>query len=171
MCYYDGKRFHEAATVATAQLLGEPAQSAWLMRTTDLYFPGRRKNELIRIDQGKAQSLHFTSPPLEKGKPLDYGITALAKSKRGGLWMAHYAGVSYTDGTNFRWINDKSMHFDGVSKYMHVRSILEDSKGRVWIGNNGIGVQLLKGIPSSTFPKRWDFLKATFLRYRDCQPP
>lgn len=165
VCYYDGKRFHEVATAAPAQLLGEPAQSAWLVRTTDLYFPGRRKNELIRIDQGKAQSLHFTSPPPEKGKPLDYGITAIVKSKRGGLWMAHYAGVSYTDGTNFRWINDKSMHFDGVSKYMHVRSILEDSKGRLWIGNNGIGVQLLEGDSIVHFSEKMGLFKGDIFAF------
>ena len=26
---------------------------------------------------------------------------------------------------------------------LHIRSVLADSKGRIWIGNNGIGVLLL----------------------------
>lgn len=28
---------------------------------------------------------------------------------------------------------------------LHIRSVLADSKGRIWIGNNGIGVLLLEG--------------------------
>lgn len=36
---------------------------------------------------------------------------------------------------------------------IHIRSVLADSKGRIWIGNNGIGVILIKGETLTHFSK------------------
>lgn len=34
---------------------------------------------------------------------------------------------------------------------LHIRSVLADSKGRIWIGNNGIGILLLQGNSAINF--------------------
>lgn len=142
LCMYDGEKF----TPHNNGLLSHPINSenfaSWTMNETDLWFPGKNQTELIRIDNGIKYTINYPMQIPTKGPAVDYGITGFSKSRNGGLWISHYAGVSYFDGKTIQWINNQTMHFDGQSKYMHVRSILEDSKGRLWIGNNGIGVQL-----------------------------
>lgn len=58
------------------------------------------------------------------------------------------------------------MRYDGKSKYMHVRSILEDSKGRLWIGNNGIGVQLKEKDSIIHFSEKYNLFKGEFIRVK-----
>lgn len=40
-----------------------------------------------------------------------------------------------------------------VNERLHIRSVLADSKGRIWLGNNGIGVILKKGDAITHFSK------------------
>jgi ligand-binding sensor domain-containing protein len=142
LCCFNGNKFTADRNDFPTNILGDKQHAAWSLNRTDLWFPGKNQNELIRIDKGKIHTIKYPTQIPSKGNPVDYGITGFSKSKNGGLWIAHYSGVSYYDGKTFQFINDSTMHYDGESKYMHVRSILEDSKGRLWIGNNGIGVQL-----------------------------
>lgn len=142
LCCFDGTKFTAYTEGAPATMLVNEQYAAWRVSKTDLWFPGKNKNELIRVDQGKIYTLKYpTQIPLNEN-PIDYGITGFAKSKSNGLWIAHYSGFAYYDGITYQFTDDGKMHYDGKSKYLHVRSILEDSKGRLWIGNNGIGVLL-----------------------------
>lgn len=102
----------------------------------------KNKNEVLRISQGKIHTIKYPLQTASNGNSADFGITGFSKSKNKGLWVAYYSGVSYYDGKKMQLITDSTMHYDGKTKYVHVRSILEDSKGRLWIGNNGIGVLL-----------------------------
>jgi ligand-binding sensor domain-containing protein len=142
LCCFDGNKFTADRNDSPTNILGHEQQDTWSINGTDLWFPGKNQNELIRIDKGKIHTIKYPIQISSKGNSIDYGIIGFSKSKNGGLWVAHYSGVSYYDGKAIQFINDSTMHYDGKSKYMHVRSILEDSKGRLWIGNNGIGVQL-----------------------------
>lgn len=47
---------------------------------------------------------------------------------------------------------------------MHVRSIFEDSKGNLWIGNNGIGVLLHDGDSTINFSEAQDVMSPLSLR-------
>lgn len=142
LCCFDGKSFLTERQFFPFQIIGDKLDNAWSASSSDLWFPGKNKDELIRIENGKIHALKYPIKTLFKGNSMDMGITGFSMSKSGGLWIAHYSGVSYYDGKTYEFISDSTMHFNGKSKYMHVRSILEDSKGRLWIGNNGIGVLL-----------------------------
>lgn len=134
LCSYDGVNFN----VPEPDLPLNPGSVA----ATELWFPGNQRNQIIGIEQG---NIHVYQSPLivpEGENPANHGITGFSKGKNGNVWIAHYAGVIGFDGERSRHINNSTMHFDGKTRNMHVRSILEDSKGRLWIGNNGIGVQL-----------------------------
>jgi len=61
------------------------------------------------------------------------------------IWFATYAGVFGYNGSDFTIITDETLGYDRTVAPLHIRSILEDSKGRLWIGNNGIGVLLKEG--------------------------
>ena len=47
---------------------------------------------------------------------------------------------------------------------MHIRSVLADSKGRIWIGNNGIGVLLLDGNSTINFSEKHHLIHPTSKR-------
>ncbi len=142
LCCFDGSKFITDGKDFPSNNINNENYTTWSIKTTDLWFPGKNTNELIRIVKGKIHTIKYPIQIPSRGNPVDYGITGFSKSKNGGLWVAHYSGVSYYDGKAIQFISDSTVLYDGKSKYMHVRSILEDSKGRLWIGNNGIGVQL-----------------------------
>ncbi|MCI4671806.1 MAG: hypothetical protein MRZ79_26930 [Bacteroidia bacterium] len=71
------------------------------------------------------------------------GITNLIKDQ---LWFGTIMqGAIGFNGKQFERIVDESMDFDSGKEFFHIRSMLQDSKGNLWIGNNGIGVILKKG--------------------------
>ena len=132
LCGFDGLRFFSDNR--------QTAFGSGVMHNTDLWFAGNSRDEIIRINKGY---MHILKNPVEIPKdknPVNYGITGFSTGKKGGLWIAYYSGVLYYDGKTTGYINDSTLHLDGKSRYMHVRSILEDSGGRLWIGNNGMGV-------------------------------
>lgn len=80
-----------------------------------------------------------------------YATTSMARGKSGRVWFATYAAVFGYDGKSFTVIDDKSLGLNDSTGWLHVRSVFEDSKGRLWIGNNGIGVILHDGHAATRF--------------------
>ena len=169
LCCFDGNKFTAERNGSPTNILGNEQQAAWSINKTDLWFPGKNQKELIRIDKGKIHTIKYPIQIPSKGNPVDYGITGFSKSKNGGLWIAHYSGVSYFDGNAIQFISDSTMHYDGKSKYMHVRSILEDTKGRLWIGNNGIGVQLKEKDSIIHFSEKHNLIKGEIFQVKSPQ--
>ena len=62
------------------------------------------------------------------------------KSKNGTVWFGTYGALIGYNGSDFKVINDSSLGLNDETGHLHIRSIMEDSKGNLWIGNNGIGV-------------------------------
>ncbi|MBR5635830.1 MAG: hybrid sensor histidine kinase/response regulator, partial [Pseudobutyrivibrio sp.] len=58
--------------------------------------------------------------------------------KDGQVWIGGYSGVIRYDGTNFERLSTE----DGLTT---ARGMLEDSKGRIWVGTNDNGVVVLDG--------------------------
>lgn len=171
LCYYDGLQFHRVdSPKSTPSWASEPNHmTSWTIQPKDLWFPGRKIGELVRVENGKS---YFITYPIQipiNENPNEYSITGFSKSKEGGLWIAHYSGVTYYDGKKVNLINNESLKLDGVNEYMHVRSLLEDSKGRLWIGNNGIGIQLLENGRITHFSKDKNLVKGT--AYKVTSPP
>jgi len=137
LCRFDGKRF------ARANPLGSSLTTQ--ISDTDLWFPGDSPGSIVRVNR-RLLSVHdnVVRIPVTEN-PANYGITQVQLSRSGGLWVGHLKGVVYYHGNRSEVYNDSTFGFNGNSMYMHVRSLLEDSKGRLWIGNNGIGVQLKQG--------------------------
>lgn len=87
-------------------------------------------------------------PPDRRG---DYSVTGIDQSKEGRVWIATYGVVIGFDGESFTIINDDSLGHTEDTGYLHARCVFEDSKGRVWIGNNGIGVVMRDGENTTNF--------------------
>lgn len=103
---------------------------------------------------GNALNYHVFPLTVEEGDTWSFSVsTPFAKGKNGMVWFGTYSAVIGYDGTSFTIINNKKLGLTEATGYLHVRSIFEDSKGNLWIGNNGIGVLLYDGDTTINFSK------------------
>ena len=124
----------------------------WRSEKDDLWFKG--DDELINFNRferdfgvyrydGTALYYHAFPITVEESELWYYSVsTPFIKGKNGMIWIGTYGAIFGYDGVDFTIINNKSLGLNDTTGYLHVRSIFEDSKGRLWIGNNGIGVLL-----------------------------
>lgn len=72
--------------------------------------------------------------------------TDFVRSKNGMIWFGAYSELIGHDGNKLITHNNESVGLNGTTENLHIRSLMEDSKGNLWIGNNsgggrsGIGV-------------------------------
>ncbi len=142
---YDGK------TVQKHTVIGN-SENKWTKTDVDLWFDAGTRQGVYRYDGKKLNYLPFPNPKnITSGST--YAVTIISKGKNDMLWFGTYAGVFGYNGNEFTIINDETLRLTEDSEKMHVRSILEDSQGRLWIGNNGIGVMLKSGNSIINFSK------------------
>ena len=85
--------------------------------------------------------------------------TDFVRSKNGMIWFGAYSELIGFDGKKITTINNESAGLNGTTENLHIRSLLEDSKGNLWIGNNcgggksGIGVIKYDGKNFTHFSK------------------
>jgi ligand-binding sensor domain-containing protein len=139
------------------------SKNDWLLETGDLWFKedgsvGATELEaqpgVYRYDGRTFTYLAYPVPAyplLADGALNAYATTGIAKGKSGRVWFATYAAVFGCDGESFTIIDDKSLGLNEGTGWLHVRCVLEDSTGKLWIGNNGIGVILHDGIAATRF--------------------
>ena len=149
---YDGTRIKNHTDAETKSLpndfqnqSNEPLQGKWMKSDNDLWFEAGTKEGVYRFDGKELNYLAF--PPHKILNPYDnlFAVTGISKGKNNMIWFGTYAGVFGYNGSDFTIINDETLGFDRKIEALHIRSIFEDSKGRLWIGNNGIGVLLKAG--------------------------
>lgn len=116
-------------------------QNEWKKTDNDLWFNGGNKEGVYQYDGQKLNYLEF--PTQKVINPYNvYFVTDISKGKNDMIWIATYAGVFGYNGKEYVIINDETLKLKSETGELHIRSILEDSQGRLWIGNNGIGVLL-----------------------------
>jgi ligand-binding sensor domain-containing protein len=117
--------------------------------------------DYIKTEKNRTILLENPFIQLNVKNPKDYGITCFTNGKNDNVWIGTYSGVIGYNGKFHTKISDSTLGYDGKDEYMHVRSILEDSKGRLWIGNNGIGILLKQGDSIVNFSKKHQLYKGT----------
>lgn len=110
----------------------------WAKTDSDLWFNGGKGRGVYRFDD---QKLNYLAFPVNDNNPDNPHLaTDFARGKHNKIWIATYAGVFGYDGDSFTILNE--VNFAVNKKQVHIRAVFEDSKGRLWIGNNSIGVLL-----------------------------
>lgn len=145
---FDGER------IITHTSRNYTSRDKWMLRTGDLWFKedgglGATAIEgdpgVYRFDGKTFTYLTYPLLPADRARVEAHATTGIAKGKDGRLWFATYSAVIGYDGESFTFIDNESLGLNENTGWLHVRCVLEDSKGNLWIGNNGIGVILHDG--------------------------
>ncbi len=152
---YNGQNF------AKHQLsINTNSQKSWDKTTNDLWFPAGNKEGIYRFDGQKLNYLAFPDPKIINPNNV-YFTTCISKGKNNMVWIGTYAGIFGYNGEQFTIINDETLGLNVQNEPLHIRSILEDSKGRLWVGNNGIGVLLIEKGSIVNFSKQNNLIHPT----------
>ncbi|MBL9077923.1 MAG: hypothetical protein JNL08_10495 [Planctomycetes bacterium] len=147
ICGFDGQR------IVTPSRRDHAAKHDWRIAAGDLWFMangavGATEVEALpgcyRYDGEVFTFLAYPVRAMPDQYP-NFATTGIARGRDGRVWCATYDAVFGYDGRSFTTLDDRSLGLGGDSGRLHVRCVLEDSKGRLWIGNNGIGVLLYDG--------------------------
>lgn len=144
--------------------------SSWSLSENDLWFNAGNKSGTYRFD-GK-QLTHLPFPMVENESEIPYYVmTGFSRGINNNIWIATYGAALGYDGEKFKIIDNKLLGYTESEGYLHIRSILEDSKGNLWIGNNGIGVLLNKGNKIINFSEQQNLIHANSSRSGGYSPP
>jgi ligand-binding sensor domain-containing protein len=114
----------------------------WNKTNGDLWFYAGEKDGINRFDVSNMNYLIFPKPKYQETNN-SYGVTDISKAKDGKVWIATYAALFNYDGKMVNIFDYEKLNLK-EDEFLHIRSVLADSKGRIWIGNNGIGVLLME---------------------------
>lgn len=162
---YDGKKIITHTTIENGV-----SHNEWSKSKNDLWFSAGNKEGVYRYDGQRLNYLTFPNPKVINPNNL-YSVTSISEGKNDMLWIGTYAGVFGYNGIDFTIINDETLGFNIETEPLHIRSILEDSKGRLWIGNNGIGVLLKDGDTIINFSEKNNLIHPTSSRRGDKSKP
>ncbi len=125
------------------------SKKQWKLTENDLWFKGdetegyNKLEEYPGLYQYDGQKLSYrlfpVVPKAEDGFKY-YISTPFVKGRNGVVWFGAYGAVIRYDGLDVKILDSKHLGLDAKTGFLHIRSILEDSKGNIWIGNNGMGV-------------------------------
>lgn len=163
---YDGKTIKNRTKIEEAVPQGE-----WMKSGNDLWFEAGTKEGVFRYDGQKINYLAFPSHKSINPNDNLFAVTSLSKGKNNMIWIGTYAGVFGYNGSDFTVINDETLGFNRNTEPLHIRSLLEDSKGRLWIGNNGIGVLLKEGNSIINFSEENNLIHPASGKKGDKSPP
>jgi len=121
----------------------------WKLNKNSIWFKGNEMEAYNQLEgspgvyEYDGKNLSYRTFPIRSkvGHENHFSIsTAFVKGKNGRLWFGSYGAVLGYDGNNFKTLNDSTLGLSGKTGHLHARAIMEDRKGNLWMGNNGIGV-------------------------------
>lgn len=144
--------------------------SDWKKKETDLWFEAGNKSAVYRWDGKQFHYLEFPIQKINNYSDNLFAVTDMATGKNNTIWFSTYAGVFGYNGSNFTILNEEILGLDRKIEPWHIRSIYEDSKGRLWLGNNGIGVLCKEGKVLDNFSKKHGLVPSNSKRNGDKSP-
>ncbi len=127
----------------------------WHKTKGDLWFYAWEEDGINRFDGINMNYLIFPKPKNKNADNADntYGVTGISKDKDGKVWIATYTALFNYDGKRVNIFDKEKLNLKDNER-LHIRSVLADSKGRIWIGNNGIGVLLMEDNSTINFSEK-----------------
>jgi ligand-binding sensor domain-containing protein len=144
-------------------------KSDWNETNGDLWFYAGEEDGINRFDGINMNYLVFPKPKYQNPKNT-YGVTDISKHKNGKVWIATYSALFNYDGKMVNIFDNEKLNLKD-NELLHIRSVLADSKGQIWIGNNGIGVLLMEGNSIINFSEKNNLIHPTSTRRGDKSKP
>lgn len=110
-----------------------------LTDNNDLWFNAGNQHGTYRFNGTTWQAISFPAPPGTISAQL-LGMTNITQEPNGKPWFATYSIAFGLNPMGWEVINDSVLGLEEANVGLHIRSILFDSEGNLWLGNNGIGV-------------------------------
>ena len=142
-------------------------QFDWHKIKGDLWFYAWEEDGINRFDGINMNYLIFPKPKNKKPDQ-SYGVTGISKDKKGTIWIATYAALFSYDYKMVNIFDAEKLNLKD-NEQLHIRSVLADSKGRIWIGNNGLGVLLMESNSITNFSEKNNLIHPTSTRRGDNQ--
>jgi len=142
----------------------------WELSENDLWFNAGIKSGAYRFNGQKLSYLAFPVHEENRSDFISYAATGFSKGSNGNIWIATYEAVFGYDGKSFEIIDNHFLGFTEGYERLHIRSIFEDSKGNLWIGNNGIGVLLKSENSIINFSDKMELIHANSSGMGDPSP-
>lgn len=149
---FDGQKFVNYLTNTNNPIV------QWNETIGDLWFYAGEEDGINRFDGLNMNYLIFPKP--KNQIPNTYGVTDISKAKDGKVWIATYAALFNYDSKKVNIFDNEKLNLK-ENEVLHIRSVLADSKGRIWIGNNGIGVLLKEGETIINFSEKNNLIHST----------
>jgi len=167
--YVNGKIEHHKPKKTHFFLATDHTNRQWSISKDDLWFNAGNDSGIYRYNGKEVEYLNF--PVLENNDSFNgFGNTGFSQESTGKIWIASYEAAFGYDGENFVIIDNDFLKFRLQHEGLHIRSILADSKGNLWIGNNGIGVLLKSGDTIINFSKKKGLVHAFSTGMGDLSP-
>ena len=140
----------------------------WNFLDTDLWFKGDMAVGYNKVEkhpgvyQYDGQKFSYRTFPVtpKEGEENYYSVTTpFVKGKNETLWFGTYGAAIGYHGSDFTIIDNEYIGLNKETGFLHIRSIMEDSKGNLWIGNNGIGVIKYDGEKTIQFTEQQKLTK------------
>lgn len=141
----------------------------WMKSDDELWFEAGVSPGVYRYDGHQLNYLEFPPQNVRTAGDNLYAVTDISKGRK-VVWFATYAAVLGYDGDDFKIIDDARLDYDRKVQSLHIRSVLEDTRGRLWIGNNGIGVLLMEGDSLIQFSEKYHLMQANSKRNGEPSP-
>lgn len=150
---FDGDRF------TTLDRFDYLTNEQWRFDPGDVWFKGESGHGITAQEgapgvyryDGIALRYHAFPFATDLGADAYYSVTGIDQRSDSRIWIAMYGAVVGYDGEDFVTIDNESLGLTEETGFLHVRCVFEDSQGRVWIGNNGIGVFVREGETTTHF--------------------
>ena len=142
-------------------------EGEWKLTKNDLWFNAGNEAGVYRFD---GNGLTYLTFPIVGDRYHQYATTDFSRTADGNIWIATYSAAFNYDGSSFKVIDDASLEYIDTNQKLHIRNIFEDSKGRLWIANNGIGVLLTENGKTINFSKKQNLIPYPNSRNSDFSP-
>lgn len=163
ICSFDGTEF------TSHQPSEYNPESEKMSVINNLWFGYGNSPYIVRYNGKKLEKIPLPVPTVDNSNS-SYAVTAVSKSREDRVWIATYEGIFSFNGQTVTSYNEL-LSPELVGGQLHIRAIFEDSKGNVWIGNNGIGVICMQGDTAYNFSDDKGLISKTSLRNSDYSPP
>lgn len=157
---FDGKQFihFDKKFIPVIRIQENPIQ----LTKHDLWFTDHTKFGVYRYDGQNVAFISFEDASLnlnqDHSRFFISSVTDMDVTNNQVWFGTLMQGAIGLNGKAFTKISDELFDFESSQEFLHIRSMLLDSKGNLWIGNNGIGVIVKKGHSLIHFSKKHDKL-------------